>query len=876
MKEMRKPEILAPAGSMDSLKAAVAAGCDAVYIGGSRFGARAYADNPPGDEMAEAIRYCHLYGVKIYITVNTLLKEREVREELYDYLFPFYKEGIDAAIVQDVGVMRYLHSHFPDLALHASTQMTLTVGKSTRLLEQYGVSRIVPARELTLPELVQMRKDTRLELEVFVHGALCYCYSGQCLFSSMLGGRSGNRGRCAQPCRMPYHMLDNPVVEGKGRRKEDYYFLSPKENCSLAYVGELVEAGVDSFKIEGRMKRPEYTAFTTAIYRKYVDLYFELGREGYRDYFKKHPEQWQEDRRKLGELYNRSGFTAGYLEGKAGVPGIGPSGQGMLSILRPNHGGIRVGKVLAADSLTVTYQLELDLHPQDVVEFRDDRERKVYEYTLGEEKKAGCRVTARYQKGCKILPGNLVYRTKDADLLEEIRENYIQREAKIPLQAVFYGKEKEEMILELECQRRDGQAVRLQVTGGVCEKAQNRPSTEDNIRKLLCQTGETPFVIRDLTVQLEGELFMAVKSVKQLRRMALEQMQGKLGQMGSRDMALEAGLAPEKQLEHRNSIPEITPDQQLSPVNSSSGTYRIQSRQGSDDVFHIASVLTWEQFEVAAHTEHVDAIYLKMDMMTDKQLKAAVHEGSCAGKSMYLALPAIFRNAVYESEKRKLSHPGNLYQMEQLGGFVIRNMESFVFLRDEVGVDTSKIVTDSNLYITNQEAMAYWREQGCVQMTLSLELTAKESACLSDAEGIQAVIYGHIPLMVSAQCLFNHTEGCWKQKEGHQAAMLSSYKETFRHGGSRGDGRQCPETFLTFQDHRDRLFYALNVCKYCYNVIYQGQPLVLGQEEKRVLLAQGIRRFRYDFSAESPEQLKRILAGQLPAGTMGHFYNGID
>ena len=199
--QLKKPEILSPAGSIESVRAAVNAGCDAIYIGGSRFGARAYADNPQGDQMAEVIRYCHRYGVKVYMTVNTLLKEHELQQDLYDYIRPYYLEGLDAVIVQDVGVMNYLHRYFPDLEIHASTQMTLTMGESTELLEPYGVTRIVPARELTLQELVQMRQSTGLEIEVFVHGALCYCYSGQCLFSSMLGGRSGNRGRCAQPCR---------------------------------------------------------------------------------------------------------------------------------------------------------------------------------------------------------------------------------------------------------------------------------------------------------------------------------------------------------------------------------------------------------------------------------------------------------------------------------------------------------------------------------------------------------------------------------------------------------------------------------------------------------------------------------------------------
>ncbi len=253
----RYPEILAPAGSMESLYAAVNAGCDAVYMGGSMFGARAYADNPDSDNLLYAIDYCHLHGVKLYLTVNTLLKEEELMDRLYNYILPYYKAGLDAAIVQDTGVIYMLHQWFPGLALHASTQMTLVTGIGADMLKDYGITRIVPARELSLSELQQMRHDTDAEIEVFVHGALCYCYSGQCLFSSLLGGRSGNRGRCAQPCRLPY----STVLNGK---KQDSYILSMKELSTLPYLDKLIETGADSFKIEGRMKKPSYTALVTS------------------------------------------------------------------------------------------------------------------------------------------------------------------------------------------------------------------------------------------------------------------------------------------------------------------------------------------------------------------------------------------------------------------------------------------------------------------------------------------------------------------------------------------------------------------------------------------------------------------------------------
>lgn len=298
--KQQKAEILAPAGSYESMAAAISAGADAVYIGGSRFGARAYADNLDEERMLEAIDYAHLHGVKLYMTVNTLVKEDELGG-LFAYLNPYYKRGLDAVIVQDLGVFSFIREHFPNLPIHASTQMTITGHHGARILADMGASRIVTARELSLEEIAQIRDQTDVEIESFVHGALCYCYSGQCLFSSLIGGRSGNRGRCAQPCRLPYD------VKQDGRtlnRKDEKYVLSLKDLCTLDIIPDIIEAGVYSLKIEGRMKSPRYTAGVVSIYRKYVDRYLNHGRDGYR--------VDQKDKQMLLELFDRGGFTDGY------------------------------------------------------------------------------------------------------------------------------------------------------------------------------------------------------------------------------------------------------------------------------------------------------------------------------------------------------------------------------------------------------------------------------------------------------------------------------------------------------------------------------------------------------------------------------------
>lgn len=273
MKKGKRVELLAPAGNPAAFYGAVKAGADAVYLGSNRFGARAYAENFTEEEITECIRYGHIMGCRLYLTVNTLMKEDELKE-LYSHVLPLYEGGLDGVIVQDFGAFRLLKESFPGLELHASTQMTLCSSNGARLLKNMGASRIVPAREISLEEIRKIRQEVDIELETFIHGAMCYCYSGQCLFSSILGGRSGNRGRCAQPCRLPYS------VETNGKRSREQYFLSLKDMCTLEHMPELIEAGIDSFKIEGRMKKPEYAAGVTAVYRRYIDRYYEM-REKY-------------------------------------------------------------------------------------------------------------------------------------------------------------------------------------------------------------------------------------------------------------------------------------------------------------------------------------------------------------------------------------------------------------------------------------------------------------------------------------------------------------------------------------------------------------------------------------------------------------------
>ncbi|MCF0230186.1 MAG: U32 family peptidase, partial [Parasporobacterium sp.] len=423
------PEILAPAGTAEALRAAVSAGCDAVYLGGNMFSARAFAGNFGTEDLVDVIEYCHLFGVKVYMTVNTLLKEEELTA-LPGYISPFYEAGLDGVIVQDMGVVRVLMREFPDMPVHGSTQMSISSSYGAELLRQLGITRVVPARELSLDEIRSIINKVDIEIEAFVHGAMCYAYSGRCLFSSFMGGRSGNRGRCAQPCRQLYDVIrsgeapdedsrtpvkfsdngDKRTLSGKcmealGKYRQAgrsaaitrEYAMSLKDMCTLEILPELIDAGIASFKIEGRMKNPSYVAGTVDAYRQARDYYLELLEEqaeenekeeaGYVSSkeeaieFRENSKAayksvvWAElsEKRKnkylklaskltddMKDIYNRGGFHTGYYHTEKGMV--------MTANKRPNHQGLTVGEVISVKGPDVNIKLIKAVNPQDVLE----------------------------------------------------------------------------------------------------------------------------------------------------------------------------------------------------------------------------------------------------------------------------------------------------------------------------------------------------------------------------------------------------------------------------------------------------------------------------------------------------------------------------
>ncbi len=493
---MRKPELLSPAGNMDSLIAAIEGGCDAVYLSGTLYGARSFAGNFTNEELEEAVTYAHLYGVKVYVTVNTLIYEAEVKNFLtyVDYLVSIY---VDAVIVQDIGMMDLLRNLYPDLEIHASTQMHIHNLEGAKLLESIGVKRVVLARETPLELISSIKKNSTIELEIFIHGALCVSYSGQCLMSSLIGGRSGNRGTCAQCCRQPYTLLSDGVKQNK----EDY-LLSTKDLNTLHNIPKLIDANVDSLKIEGRMKRPEYVYFVTSLYRKVIDSYVENGQvlieENDMDIMKK--------------IFHR-GFTKGFL--------FHEENDLFVNEYRPNHMGIPIGIVKSMKGSFLEIELTSDLNVGDGIRILGDKEDFGKELDViwkGKEKvkSAQKKDIVRIPFKDKVLIGSLVVKTTDSKDISMIKENIEKKLRKVPLEFTFEAKIGNPMKLCI----RDGVHECGITSEFIVEESKSAPITKERIREQLEKLGGTVYSMDDVHFNCDEKIFIPIQKINELRREA--------------------------------------------------------------------------------------------------------------------------------------------------------------------------------------------------------------------------------------------------------------------------------------------------------------------------------------------------------------------
>lgn len=798
-------EILAPAGSMECLKAAIAAGADAVYTGGALFGARAYAHNLTEEELLEAIDYVHLHGRRLYLTVNTLIKDREMEKQMYDYLLPYYRQGLDAVIVQDIGLFRFIRKHFPDLPIHASTQMTLTGVDGAKFLEKEGAQRIVTSRELSMAEVKKIADETELEIESFVHGALCYCYSGQCLFSSFIGGRSGNRGQCAQPCRLLYRTPE---------AKRPQYLLSLKDICTLELIPEMIESGIYSFKIEGRMKKPEYAAAVAFQYRKYADLYLKYyeecpAEEDPAAYAMKKYRVREEDRQMLLDLYNRGGFHTGYYHTQ--------NGREMISLNRPNHAGVPAVKVLAKKGRNVTAKALTDLYPQDIIELpmRKGRE-KADNYTCKDAVRKGMNVQIPVFADTPFKRDEIWMRTRNSTLIDTLREEFVNGKIKERICGTFRLYPQEKATLTVKC--RDAE---ITVAGEKAQEALSQPMSRERIEKQLRKTGNTEFEFSFLKAEIGEKVFLPMQSLNELRREALETLEKVICEKYRRSGEVKD---PEEDKTELSMEEEIL-----------SGW--------------TASVRTAEQMEVILEEEAIGRIYADCTMFPCIWEKDSYVEWitkvHAAGKEIYLVMPYIFRERTrkqYEAAYNRIFGAG-------WDGILIANYESFAFLKEH-GY-TGRIMTDYNLYEFNQESRKFWKEKGVFEFTAPVELTERELQDLRVKDG-EVIVYGYLPMMISAGCIQKTTRGCLK-KSG-QTTITDRYRNPF---------------------------VVKNECDYCYNILYNYVPLYLGDRMEEVYQI-GPGRIRLMFTTERQQEVRQILSAyfegkELPEGTYtrGHWKRGI-
>lgn len=753
-----KNEILSPAGSLSTLYAGINAGADAVYIGGQKFGARAYAENPLNDELLRAIDYVHMHDKKIYLTVNTLLKNNEIENQLYDYLLPFYTNGLDAVIVQDLGVFQFIRNNFPDMDIHASTQMAITGVKSAELLKKLGAARVVTARELSLSELQEIHDKADMEIESFIHGAMCYSYSGMCLFSSIIGGRSGNRGRCAGPCRQPYEVYRDNV---RLNDKNSLYALSLRDMNTLEIIPQILDAGVFSLKIEGRMKSPEYAAGVVSIYRKYVDLYNEKGSEGYKIDKK--------DRISLSELYSRSGSTTGYYQCH--------NSKNMISVSKP------------------------------------------------------------------------AYKTQNEDFIAEINNRYCGKMLKKSTDTEIILRADRPMELRIF-----DDACSVSVTGRTVSKALKRPIERENVIKQLNKTGESLIRFDTIHVLMEENVFVPVAHLNELRRDGIKQYEDEILNHFKRAVK-----------EKNNGINDMI--QKEFTISKSDSELVYGDMEGENTINISCQINTPGQLNCVLSHKEIKDIYVSSDFLSVPECLESIQRVKTEGKNCYVNLPFIFR-------KQAMDYVNQL--LEQIPAedimLSVRNIDELGFVLNH-GYDN--FVTDSSMYTFNRYAKNFFYKNGAERVTLPYELNYKELKKIADKRD-ELVIYGRIPLMISAGCVTKNFLQC--KKNENPVTVNDSKEINLKKENSCG---------IILRDRLGAEFHAVNCCNFCYNIIYNNLPLsLLGVSDKVKQL--NLRNFRINFTTENAELTDEILekyikvfyyneySDELKSFTRGHFNRGVD
>lgn len=708
-------ELLAPAGSMDALKAAVENGADAVYLGGRLFNARQSAANFSIEEIADAVKYAHLRGVKIHITVNILIADDEF-PELIEYIHELMQCNVDAIIVQDLGLLHVSKKVFPELPLHASTQMTIHNVHGTKWFQDEGMERVVLARELSIDEIKQIARNTSVELETFVHGALCIAYSGQCLFSSMIGGRSGNRGNCAQPCRMVYQLLDET---GKLVLSNDFgdHLLSPKDLNTVELLPELDEAGVNSLKIEGRMKKPEYVATVVRVYRDALNRMLNGDKFGVSS-------QEQKD---LAQVFNRE-FTSGYY--------LFNPGKNLMSYKRPNNRGTFLGRVVKLDQNkeSLDIKLEDDLQAGDGIEIwvtKGGREG----FFVKELKIAGT-IVQKASKGDTISvnyngftrEGDRIFKTSDIRLHTLAKESFASFTRKIGLSVYVTIAMHEPIHISLKDE--DGNVV--EITGDIlAQPAKTTPTTPEMVRKQIERLGNTAFQVKSWNINITPETMLPVSEMNNQRRNVIAKLE---------ELRLNKSLRYEIKEDYNKPFVEI-----FDSLHQQKSTIR-------NTKLSIA-VSDFECFE-ACLSAKPDIVYIggeqfrKNTLLTKEELAKAVQMAKSIHAQLVFSLPRIW----HDHETKYLTERIKIATELGINAFQVSSPAGISFVKEIA--PGAEIYADYSFNVFNSYALKYLSSNNIKLATLSPELTLKQ---IRDIKGLntnaECLVFGAMPLMVSEHCM---------------------------------------------------------------------------------------------------------------------------
>jgi len=707
---IKKVELLAPVGSMESLFAAVQNGADAVYLGGKLFNARQYAANFDDEDLKRAVEYAHLRDVKVYVTVNILIDDSEMKDTLR-FIKYLYDINVDGIIVQDLGLAYLIRNIFPNFDLHASTQMTINNLPGAIFLRNFGFKRVVLARETPLEEIRRIHNSTDIQLEGFIHGALCVCYSGQCLMSSILGGRSGNRGRCAQPCRMAYSLIDYEKGEIVFDEWKDKYLISPKDLNTLEYLDQIVDSGIYSLKIEGRMKRPEYVATIVKNYRQALDCGVSSLTE--------------ENREDVLQIFNR-GFTKG-------LP-LKDFGRNFISYDRPNNRGMAIGKIEKVDNRSIYIRLSKDLEKGDGIEIE-----------TAEGKYKGMVVDFSGNKGellkidrfDKVLIGSTVYRTSKRKLIEDAISSFEEENIKYPIDmeaTISIGKPARLTI--------DFNDKRIEVESDyVVEKAQKVGLTEERVKEQLLKLNDTLYYVDKISIYLDENAFMPVKEINGLRRKGIEKLNEYRLSLNSRE------AISDEEFNIRLNKYFSLPKKEKVNVNRVS-----------------VKVLRKEQFD-QLDLNKLDRIYIGFD----EDLIESILAAKVKGKEVYILTDRILYSKDLDLLKVKIEQVKDI-----IDGVSVSNLGTLQYIMDsfnidihgDLGLNVFNSFTVEALKQNGIKSITLSSELNTKQISRIVEKNQVE---------YEAIAYGYLPLMIMKHCPMALVKNCKDDHNCESCKFNSGY-----------------------------------------------------------------------------------------------------